>query len=165
MVIRPTDWSSGPLIGHQALSCVIMPSGWSSCPLVGHQAFLLVIRPSDWSSGPLIGHPALLLVIPDPPSFSSSLTNTNYLSLAKCLSFDSFNESHPVTSYRRLIFDNCNNICAAQNIPGVPGEDYPIFVLPPETQFDCNEQIEGEIQSRLVIENAERGKMSGCHHQ
>jgi len=31
----------------------------------------------------------------------------------------------------------------AQNIPGVPGEDYPIFVLPPETQFDCNEQIEG----------------------
>jgi len=31
----------------------------------------------------------------------------------------------------------------AQNIPGVPGEDYPIFVLPPETQFDCNDQIEG----------------------
>ena len=34
-------------------------------------------------------------------------------------------------------------IFSAQNIPGVPGEDYPIFVLPPETQFDCNEQIEG----------------------
>ena len=32
---------------------------------------------------------------------------------------------------------------AAQNIPGVPGEDYPIFVNPPETSFDCNEQIEG----------------------
>jgi len=31
----------------------------------------------------------------------------------------------------------------AQNIPGVPGEDYPIFVNPPETSFDCNEQIEG----------------------
>ena len=37
-----------------------------------------------------------------------------------------------------------NIIFSAQNIPGVPGEDYPIFVLPPETQFDCNEQIEGE---------------------
>jgi len=31
----------------------------------------------------------------------------------------------------------------AQNIPGVPGEDYPIFVTPPETQFDCADQIEG----------------------
>ena len=32
---------------------------------------------------------------------------------------------------------------AAQNIPGVPGEDYPIFVNPPDTGFDCGEQIEG----------------------
>jgi len=31
----------------------------------------------------------------------------------------------------------------AQNIPGVPGEDYPIFVNPPDTGFDCDEQIEG----------------------
>merc|ERR1712203_32844 len=31
----------------------------------------------------------------------------------------------------------------AQNIPGVPGEDYPIFVTPPDTGFDCDEQIEG----------------------
>merc|ERR1712141_16519 len=31
----------------------------------------------------------------------------------------------------------------AQNIPGVPGEDYPIFVNPPDTGFDCGEQIEG----------------------
>ena len=41
-------------------------------------------------------------------------------------------------------FSEQNIIFSAQNIPGVPGEDYPIFVLPPETQFDCNEQIEGE---------------------
>jgi len=31
----------------------------------------------------------------------------------------------------------------AQSIPGVPGEDYPIFVSPPETKFDCADQIEG----------------------
>jgi len=31
----------------------------------------------------------------------------------------------------------------AQNIPGVPGEDYPIFVTPPETKFNCADQIEG----------------------
>merc|ERR1711936_1040182 len=31
----------------------------------------------------------------------------------------------------------------AQNIPGVPGEDYPIFVTPPDTGFDCDAQIEG----------------------
>jgi len=31
----------------------------------------------------------------------------------------------------------------AQNIPGVPGEDYPIFATPPETQFACGDQIEG----------------------
>ena len=42
-------------------------------------------------------------------------------------------------------------IFSAQNIPGVPGEDYPIFVLPPETQFDCNEQIEGNYKSNLTI--------------
>merc|ERR1711994_1201446 len=30
----------------------------------------------------------------------------------------------------------------AQNIPGVPGEDYPIFVNPPDTGFDCDKQIE-----------------------
>ena len=34
-------------------------------------------------------------------------------------------------------------LISAQNIPGVPGEDYPIFVTPPETQFDCADQIEG----------------------
>ena len=32
---------------------------------------------------------------------------------------------------------------AAQNIPGVPGQDYPIFVNPPETSFLCDSQIEG----------------------
>jgi len=31
----------------------------------------------------------------------------------------------------------------AQNIPGVPGEDYPIFVAPPETAFLCEDKIEG----------------------
>jgi len=31
----------------------------------------------------------------------------------------------------------------AQNIPGVPGEDYPIFVNPPETSFQCDGKIEG----------------------
>ena len=41
---------------------------------------------------------------------------------------------------------------SAQNIPGVPGEDYPIFVLPPETQFDCNEQIEGETPLKYKFE-------------
>ena len=36
-----------------------------------------------------------------------------------------------------------NVLFSAQNIPGVPGEDYPIFVTPPETQFACGDQIEG----------------------
>jgi len=31
----------------------------------------------------------------------------------------------------------------ANNIPGVPGEDYPIFAQPPETAFLCDGQIEG----------------------
>merc|ERR1712203_372861 len=30
-----------------------------------------------------------------------------------------------------------------KNIPGTPGEDYPIFAFPPDTGFDCDEQIEG----------------------
>jgi hypothetical protein len=29
---------------------------------------------------------------------------------------------------------------SAQNIPGVPGEDYPIFALPPDTAFSCSAQ-------------------------
>merc|ERR1711881_266516 len=31
----------------------------------------------------------------------------------------------------------------AQNIPGVPGEDYPIFAFPPDTSFVCDGKIEG----------------------
>jgi len=31
----------------------------------------------------------------------------------------------------------------AQNIPGVPGQDYPIFVNPPDTSFLCDGKIEG----------------------
>ena len=29
------------------------------------------------------------------------------------------------------------------NIPGVPGQDYPIFAFPPETSFLCDNQIQG----------------------
>merc|ERR1711970_1396852 len=31
----------------------------------------------------------------------------------------------------------------AVNIPGLPGQDYPIFALPPETSFLCDGQIQG----------------------
>jgi len=31
----------------------------------------------------------------------------------------------------------------ANNIPGVPGEDYPIFAEPPQTAFLCDPQIQG----------------------
>jgi len=31
----------------------------------------------------------------------------------------------------------------ANNIPGVPGEDYPIFAEPPQTAFLCDAQIQG----------------------
>merc|ERR1712018_315524 len=30
-----------------------------------------------------------------------------------------------------------------KNIPGTPGEDYPIFAFPPETSFVCDGKIEG----------------------
>ena len=35
------------------------------------------------------------------------------------------------------------SIISAQNIPGVPGQDYPIFVNPPDTSFLCDGKIEG----------------------
>ena len=31
----------------------------------------------------------------------------------------------------------------AVNIPGLPGQDYPIFAFPPETTFLCDAQIQG----------------------
>ena len=31
----------------------------------------------------------------------------------------------------------------AVNIPGLPGQDYPIFAFPPETSFLCDNQIQG----------------------
>ena len=31
----------------------------------------------------------------------------------------------------------------AVNIPGLPGQDYPIFAFPPETSFLCDAQIQG----------------------
>ena len=31
----------------------------------------------------------------------------------------------------------------SENIPGSPGEDYPIFSFPPETSFQCDGHIEG----------------------
>ena len=31
----------------------------------------------------------------------------------------------------------------AANIPGLPGQDYPIFAVPPETSFVCDGQIRG----------------------
>jgi hypothetical protein len=31
----------------------------------------------------------------------------------------------------------------AVNIPGLPGQDYPIFAFPPETSFLCDSQIQG----------------------
>jgi len=31
----------------------------------------------------------------------------------------------------------------ANNIPGVPGQDYPIFALPPDTSLICDDKIEG----------------------
>ena len=31
----------------------------------------------------------------------------------------------------------------AVNIPGVPGQDYPIFAFPPETSFLCDSQVQG----------------------
>jgi len=30
-----------------------------------------------------------------------------------------------------------------ETIPGVPGQDYPIYVQPPETDFSCNDKIQG----------------------
>ena len=30
-----------------------------------------------------------------------------------------------------------------KNIPGTPGEDYPIFAFPPDTSFICDDKIEG----------------------
>ena len=30
-----------------------------------------------------------------------------------------------------------------KNIPGTPGEDYPIFAFPPDTSFVCDGKIEG----------------------
>ena len=41
--------------------------------------------------------------------------------------------------------------CSAQSIPGVPGEDYPIFVSPPETKFDCADQIEGDLIYSVLL--------------
>ena len=31
----------------------------------------------------------------------------------------------------------------AVNIPGLPGQDYPIFAFPPETSFQCDRQVQG----------------------
>ena len=31
----------------------------------------------------------------------------------------------------------------AVNIPGLPGQDYPIFAFPPETSFLCDSQVQG----------------------
>eukprot|EP00092_Neocalanus_flemingeri_P041012 GFUD01044655.1.p1 GENE.GFUD01044655.1~~GFUD01044655.1.p1 ORF type:complete len:158 (+),score=52.45 GFUD01044655.1:236-709(+) len=31
----------------------------------------------------------------------------------------------------------------AANIPGLPGQDYPIFAFPPETSFQCDGNIQG----------------------
>ena len=32
----------------------------------------------------------------------------------------------------------------SEAIPGQPGEDYPIYSVPPETSFSCDGYIEGE---------------------
>ena len=37
LVIMPSEWSSGPLIGHHTLWLVIIPSDWSCCLLIDHQ--------------------------------------------------------------------------------------------------------------------------------
>merc|ERR1719187_2629139 len=34
-------------------------------------------------------------------------------------------------------------VALSEAIPGVPGEDYPIFDVPPETQFSCDGYIQG----------------------
>ena len=31
----------------------------------------------------------------------------------------------------------------AANIPGIPGQDYPIFATPPDTSFQCDGNIQG----------------------
>ena len=33
--------------------------------------------------------------------------------------------------------------CAAETIPGTPGEDYPVFPSPPETRFVCDGYVAG----------------------
>ena len=36
----------------------------------------------------------------------------------------------------------------AANIPGLPGQDYPIFANPPETSFECDGKIQGYYSDR-----------------
>ena len=37
----------------------------------------------------------------------------------------------------------------ASNIPGVPGEDYPVFAEVPETSFLCDGQVNGGVFNTL----------------
>ena len=39
----------------------------------------------------------------------------------------------------------------SEGIPGIPGEDYPVFSSPPDTDFSCEPYIEGRKNVVLAV--------------
>ena len=105
---------------------VTLPDGFRDFSLVTMHIF----QASHWSKCSLW----------PPLSISGIQIQTSNL-LQKYLSSDRALMNH---DNQKQLLKTKHQFFSAQNIPGVPGEDYPIFVLPPETQFDCNDQIEGK---------------------
>ena len=48
-------------------------------------------------------------------------------------------------------------------MPGVPGEDYPIYAEVPETAFSCEGQVEGGYYSGRVTDARLKKNSSICH--
>ena len=51
--------------------------------------------------------------------------------------------SDAVATYEAAAGDDPALAALASNIPGVPGEDYPIYAEVPDTGFTCDGQVEG----------------------
>ena len=55
--------------------------------------------------------------------------------------------------FNAILWDDCPSINQSSQsggigsledtIPGTPGEDYPIYAVPPETSFSCDGQVDG----------------------